>query len=66
MQQSDRLLQVQKCAEVEQWVNTELAKQERMPLNVDPALTKAVLQAKAKELDGLFVCFFWRVRKMRE
>merc|ERR1712118_271696 len=42
-----------KCNEVDQWISVELTKQERLPLTADPTLTKALLVAKAKELDAV-------------
>jgi len=42
-----------KCSEVEQWIVHNLTRQDQMPLNVDPILTKKMLIAKAKELDAV-------------
>lgn len=42
-----------KCSEIDQWLATELTRQEQMALNVNPVLTKAILIAKAKELGAV-------------
>jgi heat shock protein 4 len=42
-----------KCDEIDNFIVTELARQDRTPLNQDPVLTKAILIAKAKELDAV-------------
>jgi heat shock protein 4 len=42
-----------KCTEVDSFIITELAKQDRLAMNDDPVLTKAILQSKAKELDAV-------------
>jgi len=43
----------EKCNQVDQWLCNELIKQERLPFNVNPCLTKAIIQAKCKELDSV-------------